>query len=183
MPSEAETIPVGNRRLGRPTKRTPERLKKIADAIASGLPDEYAAAYGGITRETLYQWRNDPRYDDFSYVIKAAVAKRLLMRLAIVDKGLPGWQGAAWMIERVHAKHFCRPEIQLNQQFNVTNVQQNFAQVRVISIPDQDFNKLLDKPNYVLLPDGTLERIEGSLRLIIGRQSLAPALPDDGTAS
>jgi hypothetical protein len=184
MPSDPDRIPPrsnGKHPGGQPAKRTPERVKKIAEAIAQGLPDEFAAAVGGITRETLYQWRNDPAFQEYSYTIKAAIGERLLKRLSIVDKGLPGWQGAAWMIERIHAKHFCRPEIQLNQQFNVNVAAPTFSQVRVIQLGDTEFNKLLDKPNYVLLPDGTLERNEGSLKLIVGRSSLSPQLPEHGT--
>jgi hypothetical protein len=174
MPDSADTIPArsnGKHPGGRPSKRTPERVKKIAELIAAGLPDEYACAVAGINRDTLWQWKNDPEYNEYSDVIKAAVGARLIKRLSFVDSGLPGWQGAAWMIERIHAKHFCRPEIQLNQQFNVNVAAPAYSQVRVIQICDTEFNRLLDKPNYVLLPDGTLERTEGSMKLIIARNS------------
>jgi hypothetical protein len=123
MAKKPDTLPPrsnGKHPGGRPTKRTPDRVRRLAKAIADGLPDEYACALVGITRETLVQWRNDPDFIQFSYAIKNVQAKRLLKRLAIIEAGAPGWQSVAWILERCYAKEYCRPEIQFSQATAIT---------------------------------------------------------------
>jgi hypothetical protein len=137
MPESPEpaTLPArsnGKHPGGRPTKRTPATVAKIAEAIADGLPDEYACALVGINRETLYQWRNDPEFNEFSNAIKAVQGKRLIKRLARVEAGDVGWQGTAWILERCYAREFCRPEVQFNQQINVQQVGAVDHQVHMI---------------------------------------------------
>jgi hypothetical protein len=63
---------------GRPTKRTPEVVARIAEAVAIGLTDEEAALLAGINPDTMTEWRKDP---EFSGAIKRATAQRLLLRL------------------------------------------------------------------------------------------------------
>ena len=84
---------------GRPTKRTPELVAKIADAIAIGLTDEEAGLLVGINPDTMTEWRKNP---EFSGAIKRATAERLLMRLERIEAGEQGWQGTAWALERLY---------------------------------------------------------------------------------
>ena len=42
---------------GRPTKRTPEVVARIAEAVAIGLTDEEAALLAGIDPDTMTEWR------------------------------------------------------------------------------------------------------------------------------
>ena len=58
---------------GRPTKRSPEVVRKIADAISRGLNDDEAAAIAGISDLTLTTWRKDP---EFLRLIKSATSQR-----------------------------------------------------------------------------------------------------------
>lgn len=112
----AETLPArsnGKHPGGRPTKRTPATIARIAEAIANGLPDEYVCALVGIRRETLWSWRNDPEFEEFSNAIKKAEATRLEIRLQRVEAGEAGWQGTAWFLERRYPREFSRPELQV----------------------------------------------------------------------
>ena len=93
---------------GRPTKRTPEVVAKIAEAVAIGLTDEEAALLAGINPDTMTEWRKDP---EFSGAIKRATAQRLLLRLGRIEAGEQGWQGTAWALERLHPARFARPEV------------------------------------------------------------------------
>jgi hypothetical protein len=170
----SDTIPPrsnGKHPGGRPSKRTPAMVAKIAALISDGLPDEYVAAICGIDRPTLSEWRYDKEFSD---AIKSAEGKRLKLRLARVEAGEDGWQGTAWFLERRYPREFSRPEVQFNQQINLgrkEDVRPSFPQVRVITIADDEFDQLLAKPEYSLLSDGSLERLEGSLRIVIIRQS------------
>jgi hypothetical protein len=47
---------------GRPTKRTPEVVAKIAEAVATGLTDEEASLVAGINPDTMTEWRTDPEF-------------------------------------------------------------------------------------------------------------------------
>jgi hypothetical protein len=119
----AATQPTGKRsRRGRlsegaPTKRTSEVIQKIVDAIALGLADDEAASLAGISDLTLTTWRKDP---EFLRKIKNAASARLAMRLSKIESGADGWQGSAWLLERLYPTRFSRPEIQisLNNSFN-----------------------------------------------------------------
>jgi hypothetical protein len=104
---------------GAPTKKTPEVVAKIAHAISLGLTDEEAAGYAGISDMTLTTWRKDPT---FLGKIKDAVATRLVLRLSRIESGVDGWQGSAWLAERLMPSRYSRPEVQLNliQQNNTT---------------------------------------------------------------
>jgi hypothetical protein len=75
---------------GRPTKRTPEVIAKIAEAIVIGLTDEEASLVAGINPDTMTEWRKDP---EFSGVI---------LRLERIEAGEQGWQGTAWALERLY---------------------------------------------------------------------------------
>jgi hypothetical protein len=163
MARKPDTLPPrynGKHPGGRPTKRTPDRVRRLAKAIADGLPDEYACALVGITRETLQQWRSDPDFKEFSATIKTVQAKRLLKRLAVIEAGGPGWQSTAWILERCYAKEFCRPEIQFNQ---------------AIALSSNN-----DSPTYrALTREELLECIETSRRIELERpKGCQPALPE-----
>ena len=74
------TAARGRRGEGRPTKRTPEVVAAIAQAIAQGLTDREAGLLAGIRHDTITEWRKDP---EFSEAIERATAQRLLARLGI----------------------------------------------------------------------------------------------------
>jgi hypothetical protein len=110
MPAAA-TRPTGKRsRRGRlsegaPTKQTAEVIEKISHAIALGLADDEAAAFSGIDDVTLTRWKRDP---EFCRKIKNAVSTRLAMRLSKIESGADGWQGTAWLLERLYPSRFSR---------------------------------------------------------------------------
>lgn len=159
---------------GRPSKRSPAIVTLISEAIADGLTDEEAAAIADIDPDTLTQWRKVP---EFSGAIKKATAIRLRKRLARIEAGEPGWQGVAWALERIYPTRFARPEV-LNQiavlpgQPGAPGAQE----VRVITIPDDEWETLATTPGYAVRADGDLERREGNLLIVLVRQSGAGRL-------
>src|SRR5215469_16436966 len=84
---------------GRPSKQTPATVRKICSAFAMGLNDEEAALFAGISDVTLTLWRRDPV---FLERIKRAIVQRLYKRLQRIESGCEGWQGTAWVCERLH---------------------------------------------------------------------------------
>jgi hypothetical protein len=157
------------RKMGRPSKRTPAITAKIAKAISFGLTDQEAADIAGIDDLTLTRWKKLP---DFCRAVKRAVSARKLIRLQRIDSGTQGWQGSAWALERQDPERFARPGILLNQNL-VVQTQAPFPLVRVLSINDCEFDQAAGRPDYQRLDDNRLERIEGSLKVVLVRQSSA----------
>lgn len=92
--SLARTKPVTKRRVGRPTGYRPELGARIADAMATGLSLEAAAAECGIAPRTVFNWQNE--YLEFLQAIEEGRARALLYweRLAIAQAhGAPGNAG------------------------------------------------------------------------------------------
>ena len=52
----------GRQSEGRPTKKTPETVARIAQAISLGLTDEETAALVCIEQNTLVNWKADPEF-------------------------------------------------------------------------------------------------------------------------
>ena len=121
----------GRQSEGRPTKRTPEMVARIAKAISLGLNDEETAALVRIDRHTLLEWNKDP---EFSATIKSAVAARLVRRLERIESGANGWQGCAWLTERLLPNRYAKPEVQI--ALNSTSGEINDAHVIAISVED-----------------------------------------------
>ena len=160
---------------GRPTKRTPEVVAKIAEAIASGLTDREAGLLAGIRHDTMTEWRKDP---EFSEAIEKATAGRLLMRLERIEAGEQGWQGTAWALERLYPQRFARPEVM--NQIAVVNQGGKVSTERVIVLPGEEFDALIGRPGYHLCENGDLERREGSLVYVMVRHQSNRALPTGG---
>ena len=150
---------------GRPTKRTPEVVAKIAAAIASGLTDREAGILAGIRHDTMTEWRKDP---EFSEAIEKATAERLLLRLKRIEAGDVGWQGTAWALERIYPHRFARPEVM--NQIAVVNQGGKAAAERVIVLPGEEFDTLIGRPGYHQRNNGDLERREGTLVYVIVRR-------------
>ena len=163
---------VGRLGEGRPTKRTPEMVAKIAEAIAIGLTDEEASLLAGIDPDTMTEWRKSP---EFSGAIKRAGAQRLLMRLERIEAGEQGWQGTAWALERLYPQRFARPEVM--NQIAVVNQGGKVSSERVIVLPGEEFDTLIGRPGYHLCENGDLERREGSPVYVMVRQQSNQALP------
>jgi hypothetical protein len=101
----------GRQSEGRPTKKTPETVARISQAISFGLTDEETSALVDIEPDTFRAWKTDP---EFFGAIKKAVAARLVKRLEKIEKGGNGWQGCAWLIERLMPARYAKPEVQIS---------------------------------------------------------------------
>ncbi len=96
--------------MARPTKMTPENVKKLLDAVRIGTPLRIAVQYAGITDDTLTNWRR--RSNAFSQSLKEAEAAALVGWLAKIEKAANegAWQAAAWKAERRYPQDFGRTD-------------------------------------------------------------------------
>jgi len=93
---------------GRKSQYTPDVVNRITQAIALGSTYELAAAYGGITFETLRVWRKTK--PAFSAAVKDAEGRAVVGWLAKIEKAANdgAWQAAAWKLERRYTRDYGR---------------------------------------------------------------------------
>lgn len=100
--------------VGRPTKCTPERVKRIIDALKGGNTRSASAAYGGIDPETFSNWmargaKDEEPFLGFSIQVKAAEAEAEVRNVAIIQTAAKDkWQAAAWWLERRRPKDYAQ---------------------------------------------------------------------------
>ena len=141
-----------DRRVGRPTKLTPEVQEAIVTAVLAGSYLETAAAAAGINRDTLYHWlRTGARSNGgiqraFSDAVKKALAESEIRLGAFVRRAAPvEWQAAAWMLERKFPDRYGRRE-KITIEMKVREVK-----VQVYTVVVQQFVALFNEANQ--LPD------------------------------
>lgn len=93
---------------GRPSKLTPERRKRIMDAIRAGSPKMHAAAAAGVSRETLRTWERRGEQPDapaeyrafLADLREAEAAGIVAMAATVTAAARSDWRAAAWLLER-----------------------------------------------------------------------------------
>jgi hypothetical protein len=104
------------KKIGRPTKLTPELQAKIAECFFVAFTDEQTATYCGISSRTIERIR---RSGQFCRAVKRAELEREMKYRQRIWNGRGYWQGAAWFLERKYPTQFAKPEIQLALTQNV----------------------------------------------------------------
>mgnify|MGYP006275736359 CR=1 FL=1 len=94
--------------VGRPTKRTPETVKKLCDAIRLGACYSDACGFAGISFDTFNEWRKD--FPEFLEAVKEAEGAGRVQLIAKIQKAANdgNWQAAAWMLERRDPQNYGR---------------------------------------------------------------------------
>lgn len=86
---------------GRPTKYSPEVVKRITDALRGGNTRRAACAVAGIDQSTLANWIKE--YSDFSKAIEKAEGEAEAKMVSVIKLASDTtWQAAAWWLERKH---------------------------------------------------------------------------------
>ncbi len=97
------------RKMGRPTKRTPEVEAKIIEAIRGGNYIETAVRYAGVSLSAFYEWQAE--FVDFAEAIKRARAEAETRNVTIIQQAArTQWQAGAWWLERSFPDRFGRRE-------------------------------------------------------------------------
>lgn len=100
---------------GRPSLFTEERVEKILKALRQGMPYKQAAAYGGISYDTLNRWRNSgeagasEELSEFCNAMKEAEGEAVFKLLSTIRRSATlrnDWKAAAWILERRHPKEW-----------------------------------------------------------------------------
>jgi hypothetical protein len=84
--------------MSRTTKLTPEIQERIGEALRIGATHKHAAAYGGISETTFYEWLN--RNPAFAEFIRAREGDASLYLLGLVSRAAQtDWRAASWILE------------------------------------------------------------------------------------
>jgi hypothetical protein len=116
-------MPPKTKKMGAPSKKDPEAIRRALEVAESGLPLRFIAAAANVSTETLLQWRrNDEKLDrNLESTRLVGVRKKWDAILAAAETNPSNsWSALAWALERGFPSEFGRPEVQLNAQFNST---------------------------------------------------------------
>lgn len=101
---------------GRPTKLTAVTQQAIVQALRAGNYLETAAAYAGVSKQSIYTWikrgqKGEPKYQEFLDAIEKAQADSETRDVAIIAKAAETqWQASAWRLERKFPERWGRRE-------------------------------------------------------------------------
>lgn len=101
------------KKVGRPTKLTPEATERFLSAVKLGAPYELACKYAGIAYQTLLNWkeRTEPQYVEFFEELTRAEGAAIVQWLALLEKhSHADAKWAAWKLERRYPNDFGRTE-------------------------------------------------------------------------
>lgn len=77
--------------MARPSKYTPEREKRILEALSAGVSRKTAAEYAGVDPDTMLQWMR--RYPGFSAAVIEAESK---VEVSAVVSVRQAWMAGDW---------------------------------------------------------------------------------------
>jgi hypothetical protein len=150
--------------------------------IAGGLPIGAAAALSGLAESTVFAWLASGRnaqggaFLEFSEAYTRARGKAQGKMVQEIRKaGRDDWRAIGWLAERMFPETF---SVKLRHELTgpdgapvAITGPPAFPQIRVVSVPNDEFARIAAKPNYKTLGVGSLERVEGGLKIIVVRQS------------
>lgn len=106
---------------GRPSKLNEKLIEDMYKVVREGLPLRYAADMFSVTANSLYNWMNKGETDianevdsleaEFFDTIKKAQAEYVYETSIDIRSGKPGWQGAAWWLERTRQDFMPKQEV------------------------------------------------------------------------
>ena len=100
--------------VGRPSKLTPERKKRIIDSIRIGGSLEGAAEVAGIHRSTFYNWMDRGKnakkgeYRDFFDTVTVAKAEAEMILISRIHKAgfKDDWKANAWILKNRYGDQY-----------------------------------------------------------------------------
>lgn len=106
----------------RPTKFTPETVKRLLDGIRAGLPYHLASEAAGISLSTFNEWQRGefPRGADkelrtyFLDELTRAKGESALRNIALISNAAKeDWRAAAWILERRFPADFGKQSLEI----------------------------------------------------------------------
>ena len=110
-----------SKKMGRPTKLTPDIQSEIVELLKAGNYIETACAVAGLHKSTFYDWMkiadastHKNKYTNFSDAVKKAMAWAEARDVAIIARHSEKyWQAAAWRLERKFPERWGRQKMEI----------------------------------------------------------------------
>ena len=107
------------KKVGRPTKLTPQLREEIVELLKSGNYIETVCGLVGINKTTFYLWINkadastrSTKYSKFrDDVYKAMAFSEARLVTLIAKSAEKDWRAAVWMLERRQPERWGKPEV------------------------------------------------------------------------
>ena len=160
--------------MSKPIQLSAKTLKSIAESLFLAYTAEQAAYMAGVSKNTLARIKDSPTWVE---ILSQAAQLEKPYRQKIY-KGEPGWQGAAWMLERKYASQFARPDIQLSLNTSNTTTNQTIVITAEQATNLRNRNASLDAELDKLTPPGAKPEINRLLEPIKGDRTVS-TIPED----
>jgi hypothetical protein len=119
VPCEPIESKPRQRKRGRPTKATPERIEAILADIANGLTKEQACACNGVSATSFRKWEERPEFPDLRARAQGLRIKARLAKLeAAAESGNSAWKSYAWELEKIYRHQFGDTSVTICEQNN-----------------------------------------------------------------
>ncbi len=141
--------------MGRPTKCTPETIKRVSDGIRLGMVYEHAAKYGGIGYSTLREWmikgeQGIEPFSEFADAVKSAEGECVAANMATIrDAALSGkWQAAAWIMERRYTSAYGRTvqEVRLDDRRKLQDMSDDELDAEILHVAQAIIDQAKGRP-------------------------------------
>ena len=116
--------------MARVSKKTPDTLTKICDAIAEGSEKGIACERAGVAYRTFAEWvQEDPSVASRVAAAEAKGQERYLSTVLSYAGAKSDWKGPAWVLEKLYPKKFGtraviahEGEVSLNHKFDLSKL-------------------------------------------------------------
>ena len=98
------------------SKYTPQRVRKICDYVAKGMPYRHACAAVGIAEQTFYNWKE--KYPEFQEALRLAEAEFMNYHLGVIDNAQDP-QVSMKLLKARFPEHFSDGEKAVNVRMQV----------------------------------------------------------------
>jgi hypothetical protein len=167
MSQSIEIVPQPRGRRTELTVRTFLRIIKLIEAgwsVSDGCRSE-GLSYRRFRQLCQYRPNFQRRYEKAVAVRQDLWHDRAIG--SIMEAGEKSWMAHAWFLERVWPERYALKAVE-RTEVPATMVQE--AQIRILTLPDEDFDDLQKEPGFTTLPDGGLETMDGTVKIQVYRQ-------------
>jgi predicted acyl esterase len=111
--SPTVTLPAKRRRIGAPSKYTPQTRARLVELVKKGVPFRHACNAVRISYQSFCDYRE--QHPDFREEIERGVSNAIEKHLDLISKAAETGdvQSSKWLLEHLHPEHFARNRIEL----------------------------------------------------------------------
>jgi hypothetical protein len=164
------TIPIANH-VGAPTRLTPRSFIRICRLIRTGWSVPDACRSESVTYRRFRQLcqtrptyqRHFEKADSVRFNLRREQCENLVCQYA--EKN---WIAAMTWLERRVPELWSLKTVVRNEP--VSTIGSNVTQIRILTLPPEEFAELQKEPGYIALSDGGMEMTDGNLRIKVYSQ-------------